>query len=432
MYTDRYGNEVSAASREAFDHYAEGVDRMLAAEIGAEDELTAALAADPDFALAKIALARQHHLFARGREARTLMEESVALAEHATPRERRHVEIIARLIGGDMVGSLALAKEHAAEHPRDAFALSPACGVFGSIGFSGRPGWEAEHSAFVEPLAPHYGDDWWFLTVHAFALLESGDWIRGREFAERAVEQRPSNAHAAHTLAHALFEAGADEDSRAFLEGWIDRSTPEGLMHCHNWWHLAMVRLATGDVDGAFSAVAGNCMPGTSESPSINVLTDCVAFLWRAELAGIPRRTDLWEALRDYYDANFRRPIVFVDAHVGLIHAALGDDERLTACIEELEALGEGGKLPAGTTAATLTRAYRAFAAEDWNGAIERLEPAMDQVVRIGGSRAQRDLQVNTLIAAYVNAGRDADARALAGAVEERQPTRPVAGLERH
>ena len=35
--------------------------------------------------------------------------------------------------------ALALTREHLKEFPRDAFVLNPSCGVFGTIGFSGRP-----------------------------------------------------------------------------------------------------------------------------------------------------------------------------------------------------------------------------------------------------------------------------------------------------
>ncbi len=45
--------------------------------------------------------------------------------------------------------------------------------------------------------------------------------------------------------------------------------------------------------------------------------------------------------------------------------------------------------------------------------AIAVLEPALAETVRIGGSRAQRDLIENTLLAAYLKAGREADARRL-------------------
>ena len=49
--------------------------------------------------------------------------------------------------------------------------------------------------------------------------------------------------------------------------------------------------------------------------------------------------------------------------------------------------------------------------------------------VRIGGSRAQRDLIENTLIAAHLKTGRAADARALVERHADRRPAVPVAGL---
>jgi hypothetical protein len=121
--------------------------------------------------------------------------------------------------------------------------------------------------------------------------------------------------------------------------------------------------------------------------------------------------------------------IVFVDAHVSLPYVALGDGDQLDACITELEELGEAGRLPAEKTAAVLARAYGAFGAGEWGTVIELLEPELDQVVRIGGSRAQRDLQTNTLLAAYINDGRAEEAQAFIDGVADRQPVRAVAGL---
>ncbi len=426
---DRYGLELSTTSSEARDAYVDAIDRMLAADGGVEETLARATGADPDFALAQIAVARQHQLMARGKEARDVAEKATELAAAATPREQRHVEILANLISGQVPRSLELTREHLVDHPRDAFALAPSCGVFGTIGFSGRVGREEEQLELLEPLATHYGDDWWFLSVLAFALLETGQWTEGRELAERSLGLRPTNAHGAHTLAHALYESGDDDDALGFMSDWMPGSDRESLLHCHLWWHYALLLLMTGRHDDADRAFAENCLPGTTGSPSINVFTDSASYLWRSELAGVARDTSRWEAVRGYYEESFRRPIVFVDAHAGLPYAALGQTEQLEACIGQLEELGESGRLPAGTTAVTLNRAYEAFAAGRWADVIDLLEPMMGEVVRIGGSRAQRDLLTNTLLAAYVHADRGADAETFLDRVDDRQPSRPVAGL---
>jgi len=70
-----------------------------------------------------------------------------------------------------------------------------------------------------------------------------------------------------------------------------------------------------------------------------------------------------------------------------------------------------------------------AYGSGDWTAAITTLEPALAETVRIGGSRAQRDLIENTLLAAYLKAGRDGGARKLVAAHADRRPSIPVAGL---
>lgn len=429
MLKDRYGLELTTSSAEARDAYVDAVDRMLAADGHVEDALDAATESDPGFALAHAAQARQHQLNARGKQARAAAEAAAELATGATAREQRHVEIISNLVSGQVPRSLELTREHLVDHPRDAFVLAPACGVFGSIGFSGRIDREPEQLDLLEPLSTHYGDDWWFLTVHAFALIETGQWTRGRELAERSLEQRPDNSHGAHTLAHALYESGDDDEALDFMGRWLPGSDRASLMHCHNWWHYSLLLLMTGRHDEAAEAFAENCLPGTTDSPSINVFTDSSSFLWRSELAGVPRNLDRWDTVRQYYEEQFRRPIVFVDAHAALPYAALGQTEQLEACIAQLQELGEADRLPADTTAASLARAYEAFAAGKWSTVIDTLQPVMDQVVRIGGSRAQRDLLTNTLLAAYVNDDRMAEARALLDGIHDRRPSRPIAGL---
>lgn len=429
MLQDRYGLALSTSSEKAAALYIDGVDRMLAADAGVEATLTNTINEDPQFALAHAALARYHQMRGRSKLARRAIVEAETLVANASTRERQHVAILQLLINGDMQGSLTLTHEHLRDYPRDAFALDPACGVFGSIGFSGRTNREDEQLALLEPLVGHYGNDWWFNTVYAFALLETGQYLRATSLVERALSIRPRSAHAAHTKMHALFEVGDDIAARDFLAGWLPASERGSLLHCHIWWHYALTLMATDDQSAAFTALCDNCLPGATDSPSINVFTDCVSFLWRAELAGAPRNLALWETLRSYYDEQFHRPIVFVDAHVGLVYAALGDRERLDECIRELQALGEANKLPAGTTAATLTRGYKAFVSGAWDDAIALLEPTLNELVRIGGSRAQRDLQVNTLLAAYSRAGRVEDANALLAHTADRQPARPIEGF---
>jgi hypothetical protein len=70
----------------------------------------------------------------------------------------------------------------------------------------------------------------------------------------------------------------------------------------------------------------------------------------------------------------------------------------------------------------------RAFADGDNDGAIRLLEPAMAELVRIGGSHAQRELWEDTLIVAHLRAGQgDSAARRIAARLDRRPSARDEA-----
>jgi pentatricopeptide repeat protein len=69
------------------------------------------------------------------------------------------------------------------------------------------------------------------------------------------------------------------------------------------------------------------------------------------------------------------------------------------------------------------------FAAYEGRGAIRCFEAALPETVRIGGSRAQRDLVEHTLLAAYLKAGRPEDARRLVAKRSDRRATVAIAGF---
>ena len=66
MICDRYGLPLTTTSDRAAAYYVDGVDRMLAALHGADAAFEAAIAEDPDFALAHLGRARVHQLNMEG------------------------------------------------------------------------------------------------------------------------------------------------------------------------------------------------------------------------------------------------------------------------------------------------------------------------------------------------------------------------------
>ena len=425
MLTDRYGLTLTTDSSLARDAYVQAIDLLLSANAGVDDALQQALAADPGFALAQVAQARWLQLKSQLPAAREAADRAAALAQTASHREQQHVAIFRLLVYGKGVDALRLVRQHCAEYPRDAMALSPATGVFGLLGFSGRQNREAEQVELLQPLVDAYGDDWWFLAVYAFALIEYGRAQEGLEMIERSLEIYPRNAHAAHTLTHARYELGDDRDAVSYLEQWLPDYNPRGQLHCHLWWHLAMCHLMLGNAPQMWASYQQHCTPAVSQSSPLNIVTDGASLLWRAELAGEVRNQQCWRDVRHYAEEQFPHPGIFADVHYAFILAATNDDEALAGYLDRLQQAARDGALPAGPVTVALARAAGHFNNSDWNATIETLEPVVEQVVRIGGSRAQRDLIENTLLAAYVKAGRQDQARSRMAQRVDRTPSVP-------
>jgi tetratricopeptide (TPR) repeat protein len=415
MPVDRYGLELSTASQAARDAYVEGVDLFLSANLGSEAAFNRAVAADPGFALAHAALGRTLQLYARPDAARAAVARARELSAGLPGRECANVEMLAGLVDGQLKAPLDFALRHLREFPRDVMVLAPCTGVFGLIGFSGRCGREEEQAAQLAPLADAYGDDWWFLSTHAFALSETGRIGEARKLIERSLELYPRNAHGAHVYAHVLYENAEDEAGLAYLKQWLHDFPRGAQLHCHLSWHVALWNLELGRVEDARRVYDSNVRPGGSWGPPINTLSDSASFLWRLQLAGQRNDPSLWREVRDYALREFPKAgITFADVHSAIAFAAAGDRTSLDVLIGQLRERMEAGKLSAGPIVPALAEAFGAFAGNDWNTAIEQIEPVFADHERIGGSRAQRDLIDCTLIAALARAGRRLEASKLA------------------
>jgi hypothetical protein len=420
---DRYGLELTTSSAEACDAYADGMDRMLAGDAGAEHGFQRALDADPDFALAKAALARAQQFLGDGRAARTYMGEALELPEPATERERSHLNAMNLLISGKPEGYAAI-QAHLQDYPRDALIAQTCCGVFGLIGFSGQPGREAEQLAFTSGLARHYGDDWWFLGQHAFSQVEAGQTAVADVTIDRALAGYPRSAHNAHIRAHVDYEAGGAEVGLQRLTEWLPGLEQAAIMHCHISWHISLWSLYGGDIDRMWQVYDEGVSPDGAWGPTINVITDCVALLYRAQLAGVEVPAARWKAISDYATKTFPRTgIGFVDAHAALAFAMSGDSA-------EMDRILKNARGPSADVVVMMGKGFRQLAAGDWNGAIDELTATMNCHERIGGSRAQRDLVEFAMAEAMKQAGRpDEAARMIRMRRPIHSPEAVVAGL---
>jgi len=401
--TDRYGLEITTSSGRAVEHFQEGMDRLLSYSAGAEDAFSAALAIDPDLAVAHTGLALLALVQGDAATARAAAGRARDTVTGATRRERQHVEALGALIAGETARGLALVDEHVAEFPRDAIAVHQAGNAIALAGGNDR---EAYRVAFMERLAPAYGDDWWYQVALGFAYHEVDRFEESRRLSERSLQQYPSNANAVHNLAHIAFETLDTEAGAACLEEWLERYDRRASFHCHLAWHLAMFELHRGRYVRALEIFQRDILDAPNPR---SAMTDGAALLWRFRLDG---RADPvpWRSLADLAARVSRPGYLFGEVHAALAFASCGDEGALARLIDGLRTLDAKGHPIAGRVALPLVQGTAAFAAGDHAGALTHFEPVLEELHRIGGSHAQWEIYEETMVVSYLTLARYDDA----------------------
>jgi tetratricopeptide (TPR) repeat protein len=394
---DRYELPLTTSSPRAAERFQDGMDRLLSYGAAAEESFAAALEHDPNFALAHVGTALLAVVRGDAAAARAAVDRARATVSSATRRERQHVEAVGAMIGGDTARGLALVDEHVAEFPRDALLVNQASSA---IGFAGAPDREAQRTAFLERLAPAYGDDWWFQSALAFTYHEVDRFEESRRLSERSLEQYPGNANASHNLAHVSLETLDTEAGAAFLDAWLETYDRRASFHCHLVWHQAMFALHLGRYARALEIFERDIVGAVN--PRLAMI-DGSALLWRFRLDGQPGVSpQAWRSLADLAARVSRPGFVFGEIHAALAYASCGDTAALGKLMDGLRELDKKGHPIAGSVALPLVRGIAAFVAGDHAESLRQLEPVAADAHRIGGSHAQWELFEETMIASYL------------------------------
>jgi hypothetical protein len=114
----------------------------------------------------------------------------------------------------------------------------------------------------------------------------------------------------------------------------------------------------------------------------------------------------------------------FVDAHVVLAHAGARRFDRVGMFVKQLEGQASAGNALVQEVVLPLAQGITAFAEGRSDLAVDHLGPlvATGDLVRLGGSNAQREIFEDTLIAAMLRAGERTAAQRL---IEQRLARRP-------
>lgn len=390
----------SGATPAALVAYECALDTFRRWRVGSEAELAVALKQAPQFVMAHVLRA---HLLLGSRDPRHVHAArpvfTRALALPANERERQHLAAIAAALDDDYEGAKAKLGEILDRDPLDALALQVAHSFDHVTGDTVRleqrvarvlPAWSSEMAGYSAVLA-----------MHAFGLVESGEYARAEQTARAALALDPDDARAHHAMAHVFEMTERAEAGERWLRehqsSWANGTTV--ATHC--WWHLALFQLAQGNIG---AALATHDRHIRADRPrALADLIDAAALLWRVRLVGGDagaRWAEVAAAWAAHIDDGF---CSFSDVHGMLSFLGAGDEARARHLEQNLVA---SQSLPTryGYTTRQIglpaCRGLMAFERGDDVLAIALLVSQPAVANRLGGSHAQRDVLHLTLLRA--------------------------------
>jgi tetratricopeptide (TPR) repeat protein len=312
-------------------------------------------------------------------------------------REGRQAAAIATAVDGDYAGAARLLDEIVAEDPHDLVALASAQ-VFDY--YLGNPAAQKRRTSHALPhwsaSDPGYHA---MLSMHAFGLVECGDYGVAEEAALRALELEPRDVRAHHVVSHVFEMQGRAAEGVRWMgsrSGWW---TDAGAASTHLWWHLALHQLELGRERLALEVYDRRLQGG-----SLSELIDASALLWRLQLAGydcgdrFSALAERWQPFAE--DAH----CAFNDLHAMMAFAGAGQwdwaERLLAAQVRRVEKPWGANRDMTRLVGLPACRALVAFARQDYAGAEALLRALPPVAHRIGGSHAQRDILQLTRAAA--------------------------------
>ena len=118
-FHDFAGLVITTDAASAADAYSRGIQLLITSPVDADALLRDAVMADPNFALARVALALAVDAQGLAAEHHQSADRADTTSVRATRRERQHIEVIRLVLRGDRERAAVLGREHLREFPND-------------------------------------------------------------------------------------------------------------------------------------------------------------------------------------------------------------------------------------------------------------------------------------------------------------------------
>lgn len=359
--------------------------------------------------------------------ARLLLAQAQTLP--ANERERTHGLALGHAISGRWGEAVTILDRYLMDDPLDLLAHQVALRL---DGFQGRFHLGAGRSARALPewsrSTPGYG---MLLSFYGFGLEELGDYGRAEDVSREAAELDPLGYWPHHAVSHVLEMTGRPAEGITWMEQrrplW---SSKEHANRTHIWWHKALFHVELGQYSEALALYDGEILP--SLRPTGTSLCNGSALLWRLETLGCDAG-ERWSRLASMWAARASGDLSpFNDIHASMTFLRAGQRGEFETLLGVMRASArEGGSLAVTyrSVAVPVVEALDRFTRGDFPAAVGKLLPVRQELWRMGGSKAQRDVVEWTLVEAASRARDRGIARAL---TNERLAARPASAPNRH
>ena len=403
----------SAAAAEAFNA---GMHSYIWWRNDTFDLLDSAIAADPDFALPRLAKGWILQL-ARSAAFKPAIEKQVRAAaaciDPSDDRARAYCDGLDAAMNGRGIEASTIMEAMLARHPTDLLAHRL---VQFELLWNGRANLMRE---IAERAAPAWCDDMadygCFQSVRAFSSEEAGDYDLAERCGREAIEIDPYDCWGTHAIAHVLVMQGRIDDGVAWLEGLSGNWAEVNQMGHHLWWHLCLFLLERGEHDRILELLITRIRNPNSALvkavPDATIdLQNVASLLMRLDLRGVDIG-ERWNIMADICAGRTHNHAnAFGNAHDMMVLAGSGRFDAAEEMLDSMRAFaatGDGSLVTsyraAGIAVCEAILAHRRGA---YARVIELMAPVRHDMHLFGGSHAQRDVFYQILIDAARREGR--------------------------
>ena len=398
---DVRGLSLSAASSAAVERFDAIIDDIYYYRLGVQDRLDALLQEFPAFVLAHVL--KGYSLMTEGTldahpKARAHLLKAEALP--ANPRERLHQEALRAWIAQDFSARAAAWEQILVDWPLDLLAFRQ---YTGTLFWSGDKRHQAEVSAGQAShwgrQTPGYGH---FLSAHAFAMEEVGQYVVAERCAREALALQPQDLWALHGLAHVFEMQGRVQEGIEVLTDAARFLNDYNLFRGHLWWHLSLFKFSQARFDEVLDLFDREIYP--KSSTFYLDVQNGASLLARLEFQGVDVGLARWERLAQASLLNATQSTVwFTSMHHVM---ALMRTGRLSAAQSTFDYLSTVGTTSSQAALAhELSRAAAAFYQDKPREALERMLAVRQRHGELGASHAQQDLYDQFMVMAALQLG---------------------------